>query len=270
MKIKAVTVFRLRFQQRDFASVCRFSPLLLIVLLTARVATAQSVNASEIVRRTEQGLRGRTEQGAVSMTVRTPDWQRTLDMNYWAENPGKTFIRVTAPAKEAGTATLRLTSNMWNYLPSVERVIKIPPSLMLQSWLGSDFTNDDLVRESSLVKDYDHKFDGETAIGGDPCYRIVATPKPNAPVVWGRLILFVRKQDAIPRREEYYDDRGTLQKVLSFEDIRMTDGRLYPMRWTMTSVTKPGHETVLIYSKLKFDRPISASVFTQENLQQSF
>ena len=251
------------------ASVFGFT-LLPLVLLATCGAAAQSVNANEIVRRTEQGLRGRTEQGAVSMTVRTPDWQRTLEMDYWGEKPDKTLIRVTAPAKEAGNGTLRLGSSMWNYLPSVERIIKIPPSLMLQSWLGSDFTNDDLVRESSLVKDYDHKIAGETMQDGDACYRITSIPKPNAPVVWGHLVIVVRRQDAIPRREEYYDDKGTLQKVLSFDDIRMTDGRLYPMRWTMVSVTKPRHETVLIYRKLKFDHPISAYVFTQDNLKQSF
>jgi outer membrane lipoprotein-sorting protein len=238
--------------------------------LAAQFVAAQSVKANEIVQRSEQALRGRTEQGTVSMTVRTPDWQRTLDMNYWAENPDKTFIRVSSPAKEAGTATLRLESNMWNYLPSVERVIKIPPSLMLQPWLGSDFTNDDLVRESSLVKDYNPTLAGEATVGDDSCYRAVLTPKPNAPVVWGKLILFIRKQDALPRREEYYDEKGTLQKVLTFDDLRVTEGRLYPMRWQMTSVTKPGHETVLIYSRLIFNRPISVSVFTRENLQEPY
>ncbi len=239
-------------------------------LLIGTMVAAQSPDASIMIRRSQHALRGRTEQGEVSMTVRTPDWQRTLQMNYWAFNPDKTFIRVTAPAKEAGTATLRLGSNMWNYLPSVERVIKIPPSLMLQSWLGSDFTNDDLVRESSLEKDYDHKLAGEAIEGGDPCYRIVSTPKPDAPVVWGHLVLFLRKDDDLPRREEYYDDKGKLQKVLTFEDIRMTHGRLYPMRWKMNSVTKPGHETVLVYGDLRFDQSISASVFTRDNLQQPF
>ena len=233
-------------------------------------ALAQPPNADEIIHRSEQKLRGRTEQGKVSMTVRTPDWQRTLQMNYWADNPNKTFIRITAPAKEAGTATLRLGSNMWNYLPSVERVIKIPPSLMLQSWLGSDFTNDDLVRESSLEKDYSHQLAGEAVVGGDACYRVISTPRPNAPVIWGQIVLFVRRQDDLPRREEFYDDQKKLQKVLTFEDIRITHGRLYPMRWTMVSVTKPGHETVLVYGDLKFDQGIPASVFTRENLQQPF
>lgn len=231
---------------------------------------AQSSNANEIIRRTEQLLRARTEQGSLSMTVRTPDWQRTLDMNYWSVNPDKTFIRVTSPAKEAGTSTLRLGSNMWNYLPSVERTIKIPPSLMLQPWMGSDFTNDDLARESSLEKDYTHRVEGEEKQDGDLCYRIYSTPKPNAPVVWGHLVVFVRKSDGLPRREEFYDEKGTLQKVLTFEDIRTMDGRVYPLRWKMVSSTKPGHETILLHRTLKFDRNIDSSVFTQENLQQPF
>jgi outer membrane lipoprotein-sorting protein len=246
------------------------SSFLSTCLFPVHGVVAQSRDANDVVRRTEEQLRAKTERGSVSMTVRTPDWQRTLDMDYWSVNPDKTFIRVSAPAKEAGTATLRLGSNMWNYLPSVERVIKIPPSLMLQSWMGSDFTNDDLVRESSLVKDYDHKIVGEVTQDGDLCYRIMSTPKPNAPVVWGHQVLIVRKEDALPRREEYYDDKGVLQKVLTYEDIRRVDGRLFPMRWKMVSVTKPGHETVLAYSKLEFDRRIAASVFTQDNLRQPF
>ena len=260
----------LGLQTAGLLTISRLFFIFLIFQTASRTLDGQTLNANEIVRRTEQQLRAKTLQGTLSMTVRTPDWQRTLEMDYWGVSPGKTFIRVTAPAKDAGTSTLRLGSNMWNYLPSVERVIKIPPSLMLQSWMGSDFTNDDLVRESSLEKDYDHKFDGEVTQDGDLCYRIISTPKANAPVVWGHLVLLVRKVDALPRREEYYDDKGTLQKVLTLEDIRRVDGRFYPMRWRMVSVNKQGHETVLAYGKLKFDRPIAASVFTQENLQQPF
>jgi outer membrane lipoprotein-sorting protein len=270
MKRKVMSVFNLRFRAFNRRLSCFLLLVLVAIPLSAPEAVAQSADAGKLIHRTEQELRAKTEQGKVSMTVRTPDWQRTLEMDYWGVNPDKTFIRVTAPAKEAGTATLRIGSNMWNYLPSVERVIKIPPSLMLQSWMGSDFTNDDLVRESSLEKDYDHRLDGEVTQAGALCYRIMSTPRPNAAVVWGHLVLFVGKEDFLPRREEYYDDKGKLQKVLTFEDIRRVDGRLYPMRWKMDSITKPGHETLLVYGKLIFDRPIPASVFTQENLQQPF
>ncbi len=265
MKSTLVLPFGSLFQRPIRLLLSCFLFALVAVPFAARAVVAQSMDARAMIHRTEQELRAKTEQGTVSMTVRTPDWQRTLQMNYWGINPDRTFIRVTAPAKEAGTSTLRIGSNMWNYLPSVERVIKIPPSLMLQSWMGSDFTNDDLVRESSLEKDYDHKLDGEATQDGDLCYRVISTPKPNAPVVWGHLVLFVRKQDFLPHREEYYDEKGKLQKVLTFEDFRQMSGRLYPARWKMDSVTKPGHETVLVYGQLIFDRPIPASVFTQEN-----
>jgi len=241
----------------------------LVLALGLRAAGAPP-DALAIAKRSDQALRGRTQHGRVSMTVRTPDWERTLDMETWFENPDRTFIRITGPAKEAGTATLRLGQNMWNYLPQVERVIKIPPSLMLQPWMGSDFSNDDLVKESSLVTDYTHEITGEETFDGDRCYRLVATPKPDAPVVWGRLVLWIRVADDLPRKEEYYGENGDLRKVLNFDDIRRAGDRPYPMRWTMKSLTKPGHETVLAFHSIEFDRPIPARIFTRQNLKRSF
>jgi outer membrane lipoprotein-sorting protein len=237
--------------------------------LSSALLAAQP-SALEIVRKSDAALKGKTEQGRVTMTVVTPDWRRTLEMEIWWSNPNRTFLRITAPAKEAGTATLRIGLNMWNYLPQVERVIKIPPSLMLQPWMGSDFSNDDLVRESSLVNDYNHQLDGEVTAARDPCYRIVSIPKPGAAVVWGKLILSIRKSDYLPRREEFYDESGKLIKVLTFEDIRKIDGRDYPMRWTMTSMTKPGHTTQLDFGQLRFDAKIPDRIFSQENLRQRF
>lgn len=241
------------------------------VLLAALPSWAQQKpDAHALVEKTDRALRGRTQHGKASMTVRTPDWTRTLEMEFWSINPDKTFIVITAPAKEEGTSTLRLGANMWNYLPQVERVIKIPPSLMLQAWMGSDFTNDDLVKESSLVNDYTHEIAGEATEGGDACWRVVAHPKPNAAVVWGKLVLLIRKSDALPRKEEYYDEKGRLQKSLSFSDFRRLGDRDYPMRWHMVSVTKPGHETTLLYHSLVFDRTIPGRVFTQQNMKRQF
>jgi outer membrane lipoprotein-sorting protein len=240
-----------------------------LAVLVGGAAGPAPPDATEIARRSDEALKGQTQQATVSMTVKTPDWQRTLELESWYANPDRMFIRVTGPAKEAGTGTLRIGTNMWNYLPQVERVIKIPPSLMLQSWMGSDFTNDDLVKESSLVEDYTHEIAGEAIEGGDDCYRLVATPKPDAPVVWGKLVLWIRKADYLPRKEEYYGERGDLRKVLAFDDVRRAGDRDYPMTWTMTSVTKPGHETTLVYDHLEFDRPIPDRVFTQQNLKRT-
>jgi len=239
-----------------------------LAVLVGGAARGAAPDATEVARRSDQALKGKTQQATVSMTVKTPDWERTLELALWYSNPDHMFIRVTGPAKEAGTGTLRIGTNMWNYLPQVERVIKIPPSLMLQSWMGSDFTNDDLVKESSLVEDYTHQITGEEIEGGDRCYRLVATPKPDAPVVWGRLVLWVRTSDYLPRKEEYYGERGELRKVLAFDDIRRAGDRDYPMTWTMTSVNKPGHQTTLVYHDLQFDQPIADRVFTQQNLKR--
>jgi outer membrane lipoprotein-sorting protein len=231
---------------------------------------AQRPDGLTIARKCDEALKGKTEQGSAAMTVHTPEWQRTMELKFWYDYPQKTFIRITSPAKDAGTGTLRAGSNMWTYLPSVERVIKIPPSLMLQSWMGSDFTNDDLVKESSLPTDYTHRVEGETTEDGDACYRLIATPKPNAAVVWGKLVLLIRKSDFLPRREEFYDDSGAIVKTLYFDQIRAIGSRSYPMHWRMVSHSKPGHETTLTFSTLEFDKPISAGIFTQQNLERHF
>jgi outer membrane lipoprotein-sorting protein len=245
--------------------------LAIVFLLLAGVTIhAEGPDATAIAKKCDAALKGKTQLGKASMTVRTPEWQRTMEMTFWYEYPEKNFIRITGPAKDAGTGTLRVGSNMWTWLPSVERIIKIPPSLMLQAWMGSDFTNDDLVKESSLRTDYTHQVAGETAVDGDVCYRLIATPKPAAAVVWGKLVLLIRKTDYLPRREEFYDDRGTLQKTLYFDQIGKASGRDYPMRWRMVSETKPGHETTLVFSSLEFDRPIAADIFTRLNLERRF
>lgn len=174
--------------------------LAVLALAMATSPLAAQPDALDLARKCDVSLKGRTQVGKAAMTVRRPEWERTIEMEFWLITPDKTFILITAPAKEQGTGTLRVQTNMWLYLPKVERTIKIPPSLMLQPWMGSDFTNDDLVKESSLINDYTHTIDGEITEGGDACYRLVATPKPDAAVVWGRLVLAVRKSDSLPRK----------------------------------------------------------------------
>jgi outer membrane lipoprotein-sorting protein len=240
----------------------------LIGLCAVPLRPAATPDALDLAKRSDLALRGKTQIGKAAMTVRRPEWERTLEMNFWSVNPDKSFILITSPAKEAGTGTLRLKTNMWLYLPRVERTIKVPPSLMLQPWMGSDFTNDDLVRESSLVVDYTHEIAGEATAGGDACWKLVATPKPDAPVVWGKLVLLLRKLDSLPRRQEFYDDRGTLKKVMTYDDFQKTSGRYYPMRWHMAPVEKPDHETTLLYRELEFDRQIPNRVFTQQNMKR--
>ena len=227
---------------------------------------AQEPSARDIVNRAETALWGTTLQSDLTMTVTTPRWERTLALRAWIERPRRSFIRILAPAKEAGIASLRIGPEMWNYLPTVERTIKIPPSMMMQPWMGSDFTNDDLVKESSLVEDYTHRITASDTVSGAPVYVIEALPKPDAAVVWGRIVFRVRKADFLPAREEFYDERGTLVRVLTFSDVRVLGGRTVPTKWEMRPLAKPGNVTTMVMKSATFDAAIPAETFTQRNL----
>lgn len=232
-------------------------------------AQAQAADGREILDRMERLLWGRTVQGEYEMTVRTPSWERTLGLRVWMDRPGRSFIRILSPAKEAGIGSLRLGAEMWNYLPNIERVVRVPPSMMLQAWMGSDFTNDDLVKESSLLDDYTHEVAaGAPLPDGEPARRIVATPKPGAAVVWGRIVVTVRQRDAMPISQVFFSERGEQVRELRFSDIRQVDGRSLPTRWEMQPAAKPGHLTTIVLKDAVFDRPIDDSVFTHQRLQR--
>jgi outer membrane lipoprotein-sorting protein len=231
-------------------------------------APAQGPSGRDILDRVERLLWGNTVQGEYEMSITTPRWQRTLGLRVWMERPNRSFVRIMSPAKEAGIGSLRIGSEMWNYLPSVERVIKIPPSMMLQPWMGSDFTNDDLVKESSILEDYTHKIIGTTTVDGQEAYQVEATPKPQAAVVWGRVLYLVRKRDFMPLKQEFFDERGELVRVMSYSDVRSVGGRTMPTRWEMRPVAKPGNATAVLLKDAVFDRPVDEAVFTQRNLQK--
>lgn len=225
---------------------------------------AQEPGGREILDRVEKLLWGSTVQGRYQMSVTTPNWQRTLELAIWMDRPDKSLIRILAPAKEAGIGSLRIKADMWNYLPNVERIIKIPPSMMLQPWMGSDFTNDDLVKESSILDDYTHRV---LPSGDSETWLVEALPRPDAAVVWGKLLYTVRKADTMPLKQEFYSERGELVRVLRFDDVRSIGGRVIPTRWEMRPVAKPGNVTTIIVKETAYDRPIDPEVFTQRTLR---
>ena len=247
---------------------CGCALLLAFVLALSRPALAQDSDAREIVDRVESLLWGKTVQGDYEMTITTPRWQRTLALRAWMERPKRSFIRILAPAKEKGIGSLRIGAEMWNYLPNVERTIKIPPSMMLQPWMGSDFTNDDLVKSSSIVDDYVSRILREEAPGGAPAYVLELIPKPDAAVVWGKILYWVRKSDFIPLKEEFYDERGALVRVMTFTEVKPVGGRTIPTRWEIRPAEKPGNMTAIIVKSAVYDRPMDPEIFTQRNLQK--
>jgi len=231
------------------------------------VAHGAEPTGRDLVEHVERLLWGKTNYGVSEMTVTTPSWTRTLKMRFWMDRPRYTLIRILAPPKEQGIGSLRIQAEMWNYLPKVARIIKIPSSMMLQPWMGSDFSNDDLVKESSMVEDYVHTLLGVEKVDGVPAYQVQSIPKPEAAVVWGKVVYFIRVADRLPLKQEYYDERGEIIKVMTFSDVRTLDGRVIPTRWTMRPLAKPGNRTEMVIREITFDRPIDPNIFTLANLQ---
>jgi hypothetical protein len=235
-----------------------------MALCTASACAAGTLDATEILRRSENALWGKTMRTEVDMTIVTPSWQRTLGLKVWMDRPNNSFLRVVAPAKDAGIGSLRIGTEMWNYIPAIERTIKIPPSLMLQPWLGSDFTNDDLVKESSIVDDYTHTL-LQSPGPGTPNYVLQADPKPQAAVVWGKII-YTARADFVPLSQQFFDERGRLVRTLTYSDFRRLDGREIPTRWEMKPVDKPGKSTTIVIKSAQYDRPIEADLFSLRQL----
>jgi outer membrane lipoprotein-sorting protein len=242
--------------------------LALALAQAAPLARAQEPGGRELVDRVDTLLWGKTLQGEFEMTIATPRWQRTLVLRAWLERPRRSFIRILAPAKEKGIGSLRIGAEMWNYLPNVERTIKIPPSMMLQPWMGSDFTNDDLVKQSSAVDDYTQRVLRTEIAGGAEAYVVEAVPRPDAAVVWGKIRYWVRKTDFIPLKQEYYSERGELVRVLSFSEVRVMGGRTMPTKWEMRPSGKPGNVTTIVLRSALYDGAIETEIFTQRNLQK--
>jgi outer membrane lipoprotein-sorting protein len=231
------------------------------------------LDGRSVARRAEDALRSERTYLTGEMTVFSPRLlrPRVVAFENWDDLPGKrSFIHITSPAKDAGSTFLKLHPNLWMYIPRVERTMRIPPSMMLQSWMGSDFTNDDLVRESSQMDDYDHEL-----LGIDPApegheglraYVVAYTPHEDAAVVWGKIVMWIEVEHGTPLREEFYDEDGEKLRVMRFDSITEVGRRHYPHLWTMTPLDKKGHETRIRIHAIEFDAEIDDAVFTKRNL----
>lgn len=194
--------------------------------------------------------------------------EKTMDLKTWSKGNDKAMVLVMAPAREKGIVYLRRAREVWNWIPSVERNIKLPPSMMGQSWMGTDFTNDDLVKEASIVEDYTHKLVGSETMDGRTCHRVELTPLPSSNVVWGKILLWIDGNDQLLLKAEYYDEDGHLVHTLRGYDVRMIGGRLLPTRMEMIPEEKKGNRTVMIYHDMKFDMPLSDDLFTPGQMER--
>jgi outer membrane lipoprotein-sorting protein len=203
----------------------------------------------------------------MTMTIVRPTWSREVSMKAWSLGTEYYLIYITAPAKDAGQVFLKRGNEMWNWMPNINRMIKIPPSMMSQSWMGSDFTNDDLVRMNSIIDDFTHSFIGEETIGGYPCHKIELIPKPDAAVVWGKIIMYVSKSEYYELKGEYYDEDGVLVNIMTASDIRQMGDRMLPARMEMVPVDKPGNKTLMNTVEMKYNVPLEEDFFSQQNMK---
>ncbi len=237
-----------------FALLCTLSP-----------SAHAELSGKDIVDRMVKAIRGSSNIAEYAMEVHTPSWTRDLQLKIWDDRVAKkVFVKILGPAKDAGTTFLRIHYNLWMYMPSTEKVMKIPPSMMLQPWMGSDFTNDDLVKESSFTEDYTHALEES---GGDS-YTVRMDPKPGAPVVWGKMVCKVRRADFMPIEQGYYNEKGALVKTLRFSNYKVIEGRPYPMHWKMESLNKNGHHTTISLKTISFNNAIPAETFTEQHLSK--
>ncbi len=236
------------------------------VLLVPTLALAQ--DARDIVRKANDLMRGKSTYSEITMTIVKPEWSRSIAMKVWALEPDYSLVYVTDPARDRGSVTLKRKNEVWNWLPSVQRVIKIPPSMMLQSWMGSDFTNDDLVRQSSIVDDYTHAVIGQEPIEGRQCWKIQLTPKPEAGVVWGKLIMWIAREDYLELRTDFFDEDGALVKTFVGSNVRDFDGRPIAAHWVMTPVREPGKQTILEYRVIRFNQTFDQGFFSEQNMKR--
>jgi hypothetical protein len=235
------------------------------VLIPAAVAAQSPL---EIIDEVDRLMRGQSSRGHVEMQIRTEHWERSLEMVVWSLGTEYSLVRVESPRKEAGMATLKVVDEVWNYLPRVDRTIKIPPSMMMGSWMGSHFTNDDFVKESRLIEDYDIQFSDFGEDDGDTHWDLSLSPKPEAPVVWGRIDYRIRRGDLMPVWARYYDEDGELVRTMNFDQYQRMGGRLVPARMTVEPADKPEEITVVLYRSLEFDIDIEAGFFSLRNLRR--
>jgi outer membrane lipoprotein-sorting protein len=240
--------------------------LTLLFLLGVVVSNAQDI--TEIIRKADEKFRGESSQGTMTMIIERPTWSREVTMKNWTLGNNFSMIYITAPAKEKGQVFLKRHSEMWNWVPTIERMIKIPPSMMMQSWMGSDFTNDDLVRESSLTEDYSQQLLGEETVQGMECYKAELIPYDDAPVVWGKIIMWISKKEYHWLKAEYYDEDGFLVNTEILSQIKQMDDRTMPTRLEMIPADEEGNKTILIFDEIKFNVDLEESFFSQQNMRR--
>ena len=240
--------------------------VLLVSLLLAASATAADRDATTIVKDAMDHWRGLSSDTVMTMVIHRPDWKRTMTMRGWTKGDDRSLVRVLEPRKDRGNGTLTDDNSMWSYSPKVNRVIKIPSSMMGQSWMGSDFSNKDIARADDIVDLYDHSILSSEELDGVTIYEIESIPHEDAAVVWGREVLSIR-EDHVVTTHKFYDQDGELVKTLTSLEIGEMGGRVIAKRQRMSKVETPDEWTEIQVVSVDYEVDLQDSLFTLSNLR---
>jgi hypothetical protein len=237
-------------------------------LFFSTYAIASNLDPEIILNNVDDIYRSNASHGILTLSVKTSNWQRSLTLEQWSKGNDMHLLKVLKPKKEKDLATLRVDNNVWNYMPKVKRVVKIPSSMMSSSWMGSHFTNDDLVKQSRMVIDYDFSITYEGLRDGVDIVEISCIPKKNAAVVWGKVEVIVYRNDFIPLNIVYYDEDLKLSRTLKFSNIQVLGGKKIPLQMKMVPTDEPEESTAILWEKIEFDIVIKDDFFSLRKLQE--
>jgi outer membrane lipoprotein-sorting protein len=238
----------------------------IVLVITAAPAMAQDVNAAELVRKAVDQYRGLSSYSEMTLIIHRPEWERSMSMRGWTRGDNNTLVRVVEPKKDAGNGTLMLDSKMWTFSPKINRVIKVPSSMMGQNWMGSDFSNKDISKTTDIIDQYTHALVDQREENGHQIYTIESVPHEDAAIVWGKEVLVIR-DDWILLEQQFWDQDDAMLKVMKASDIKLMSGRLVATKLRMSDVETPGQWTQMETNAIEFDLELANNLFTLSNLR---
>ena len=242
---------------------------ILALSLLPLISVGQDLSPREIIRTADERFNGeKTSISLMSMTIVRPTWERSVEFKSWNSGRDHSLTLITAPARDKGQSFLKRENEMWSWNPTIDRLIKLPPSMMSQGWMGSDYTNDDILKESSVVNDYDHEIIDEEMMEGRLCYKISMVAKEDAAVIWGHQVRWIDKKDFLFLKSELYDEDGYLVRTELGMEIRTMDDRLIPTRLELIPEEEEGHKTIIEIKEIEFNTPINDNFFSQQNMKR--
>lgn len=241
---------------------------ILLSLTFIHSGISQELTAKEILKKSEDKLRGTNSSfSEMKITTVRPKWTREMQLKSWTKGDDG-IILITEPVKEKGIVFLKKGKEVWNWVPSIERTTKMPPSMMMQSWMGTDMTNDDLVRQSSTVDDYTHVLNNDTIIDGRECYQLTMIPDEEALVVWGKIKMCLDKEHFVQIHVVFYDEDEEVVNIMKAFDITNIGGKMLPKKMELIPQDKEGHKTIIEYVDLQFEIDVDDSFFSVQNMKR--